>query len=63
MKTNRKLKRTPITDAELARSGFFIIENEFKLMSLTITKFSDGYYNGIQKLESMYDISKLVYGY
>lgn len=63
MKTNRQLKRTPITDASLAKAGFFILDNEFKLMDLTIIKYSDGFYHGIEKLDNMFQVSKLVYGY
>lgn len=58
----RKLEKTPITDAELAKCGFYIIGNDFSMGDLIIIKWSDGFYYGTTKLNHMMDISNLVYG-
>lgn len=58
----KKLKKTAITDAGLARSGFFIVGDEFQMMDLTIKKQADGYYHGIRKLSNLFEVAQLVYG-
>lgn len=57
----KKQTKTPVSAAELAKSGFYIMGNEYSLMDLVITEYADGFYYGTRKLTDMFQVSNLVY--